>query len=99
MVHPIIFDLLQTMISSSAVSQQHSLAPLGILEESMRKVLTYHQVTPDFLTNLFACGEHPQASDAGSGNFTFHPLASGGHGKTYRKTPLTMTVTLTHLLI
>ncbi|CAD6564931.1 MAG: hypothetical protein ASARMPREDX12_004507 [Alectoria sarmentosa] len=36
-------------------------------------------LTPDFLTNLFACGEHPQASDAGSGNFTFHPLASGGH--------------------
>ena len=65
------------------IAQQHSLAPLGISEQLMRKVLTYHKATPDLLNNIFACGDHPQASDAGSGNFTYRPLPQGAYGKTH----------------
>ena len=46
----------------------------------MRKILTYHNVSPDFLMNLFCCGKHPQASEAGSGHFhaSESPVGSSG---------------------
>ena len=48
-----------------SIAQVHSLLPLNITEESMRKVLTYHGVSPDFLTNLFCCGNSTLIGEPG----------------------------------
>ena len=45
-----------------SIAQVHSLLPLNITEEAMRKILTYHDVSPDFLTNLFCCGNCTSSS-------------------------------------
>ena len=32
----------------------------------MRKILTFHTVSPEFLSVLFACGDQPRVSEEGS---------------------------------
>ena len=39
-----------------SIAQANSLQPLNVTEEIMRKILTYHDVSPDLLLNLFCCG-------------------------------------------
>lgn len=48
----------------------------------MRKILTYYQVNPQFLATLSNFGDHPQATDAGSGNYITSISPSGSYGKT-----------------
>lgn len=64
-----------------SIAQTFSLKPLNVTEELMRKVLTYHQVTPDFLAILFSCGDHPQAGDTGSGNWIIKQSLDGKYGE------------------
>lgn len=55
--------------------------PLRITEKTMRKILTYYQVNPEFLATLSNFGDHPQAADAGSGDFITCISPSGSYGK------------------
>ncbi|KAG7005606.1 hypothetical protein G7Y79_00018g044130 [Physcia stellaris] len=60
-----------------SIAQANSLQPLNVTEEIMRKILTYHDVSPDLLINLFCCGNYPQASEAGSGYHCSNSSANG----------------------
>ena len=71
-----------------SITQTHSLKPLKITEEAMRKILTYHSVTPDFLTNLFCCGDSPQISEAGSGHYCTTRLEDGSLGESAFSFPM-----------
>lgn len=47
----------------------------------MRKIFAYYQVNPEFLANLSDFGDHPQAFDAGSGNYVICFSPNGSYGK------------------
>ena len=65
----------------SSIAQCHSKTPLSITEEAMVKLLTHHQVSPEFLTALFACGNSPQAAEAGVAKCCVKRASDGIYGK------------------
>lgn len=68
----------------SSIFQKNTLHPLQITERTMRKLLTFHGVTPDFLEYLFAYGEKSLPSDDGQGRATVTNSLDGAYGMQYQ---------------
>jgi hypothetical protein len=66
-----------------SVSQEYSLNPLNITEELMRKILSFHQVSPSFLAILLACGDQPRVCDEGLSNVSLEKSSDGSFSKIY----------------
>ncbi|KAF8246074.1 hypothetical protein K440DRAFT_685745 [Wilcoxina mikolae CBS 423.85] len=63
-----------------SITQKNTQFPLDITEEMMRKILTFHRVSPDFLEYLFCYREKALPSDEGQGNATITTSSSGAYG-------------------
>lgn len=70
------------MSSSSSIPQKFSLSPLQITRDSMLRILTQYQATPEFLNVLFKFGNQSQVFEESSGCNSLTWSRDGSYSKT-----------------
>jgi hypothetical protein len=58
----------------SSISQDHSLSPFNIDQESMCKLLRNHHVRPDFVDAMFSFGDKKATPAEGPGSLVFRSI-------------------------
>jgi hypothetical protein len=65
----------------SSISATNSIKPLKVTDQGMHKILTRHNVGPQFIELLLSFGMGNKESEAGPGSMIVKNLLDGSYGK------------------